>query len=169
MNGLNKRRRKATSASAFDFSTLYTKLPHNKLLMVLNSLIDFCFDGGESKYITVNSYGVRWVKNIKDNILYLNKQPTKDAVDYFLFNSYFTVGSKIFCQIIGIPMGCDPAPLFANLLLYFYESNSMNELKKNGLIKARNLRNIFRFIDDLNSTMMVGSLKVVILIFILRN
>ena len=27
----------------------------------------------------------------------------------------------------------------------------MNELKKNDLIKARNLCNIFRFIDDLNS------------------
>ena len=58
MNGLNKRR-KATSVSTFDFSTLYTKFPHNKLLMILNSLIDFCFDGGECKYITVNNYGAR--------------------------------------------------------------------------------------------------------------
>ena len=33
MDGLYKRR-KATSISTFDFSTLYTKLPHNKLLMV---------------------------------------------------------------------------------------------------------------------------------------
>ena len=60
---------KATSVSTFDFSTLYTKLPHNKLLMVLNSLIDFCFDGGESKYIIVNNYGALWVKNIKDNVM----------------------------------------------------------------------------------------------------
>ena len=58
MNELNKGM-KATSVSTFDFSTLYTKLPHNKLLMVLNSLIDFCFDGGESKYITINNYGAR--------------------------------------------------------------------------------------------------------------
>ena len=58
MNGINKQR-KATSVSTFDFSTLYTKLPYNKLLMVLNSLIDFCFDGGESKYITVNNHGAR--------------------------------------------------------------------------------------------------------------
>ena len=42
MNELNKRR-KATSVSTFDFSTLYTELPHNKVLMVLNSSIDFCF------------------------------------------------------------------------------------------------------------------------------
>ena len=61
-------------ASTFDFSTLYTKLPHNKILMLLNSLIDFCFDGGESKYITVNSYGARWVKNIKDNYVLTNSK-----------------------------------------------------------------------------------------------
>ena len=47
VNGHNKQR-KATSASTFEFSVLYTKLPHNKRLMVLNSLIDFCFDGGEN-------------------------------------------------------------------------------------------------------------------------
>ena len=61
MNELNKRR-KVTSVSTFDFSNLYTELPHNKLLMVLNSQIDFCFDGGECKYIKVNNYGARWVK-----------------------------------------------------------------------------------------------------------
>ena len=61
MNGFNKRT-KATSVSTFAFSTLYAKLPYNKLLMVFNSLINFCFDGGESKYITYNDYGARWVK-----------------------------------------------------------------------------------------------------------
>ena len=80
----------------FDFSTLYTKLPHNKLMMVLNNLIDFCFDAGESKYITVNSYVARWVKNIKNNVICLNKQQIKDAVSYLLCNCYFTVGSKMF-------------------------------------------------------------------------
>ena len=61
------------------------------------------------------------------------------------------VGHKIFCQIIGIPMGSDPAPFFANLFLYYYESKWMNELKKKDLIRARKLCNIFRFIDDLNA------------------
>ena len=79
MNRLSKRR-KATSVSIFDFFTLCTKLTHNKLLMVLSSLIDFCVDGGESKYITVNSYAARWVKNTKDNVICLNKQQIKDAV-----------------------------------------------------------------------------------------
>ena len=39
MNKLNKRR-KAASISTFDFPTLYTKLPHNKFMIVLNSFID---------------------------------------------------------------------------------------------------------------------------------
>ena len=77
MNGLNERR-KANSLSTFDFSTLHTKLPHNKPLMVLNGLIDFCFDGGECKYITVNNYGARWVNNVKDNVICLSKQQIND-------------------------------------------------------------------------------------------
>ena len=97
MNGLNKRR-KATSVSTFDFSSLYAKLPHNN---------DFCFDGA------------RWVNNIKDNAICLNKQQIKDAVAYLLLNCYFTVGPKIFCQIFGIPMGFDPAPF---LPTYSYTS-----------------------------------------------
>ena len=45
----------------------------------------------------------------------------KDAVSYLLFNCDFTVGPNIFSQIIGIPMGSDPAPFYANLFLYFYK------------------------------------------------
>ena len=89
--------------------------------MVLNSLIDFCFDGGESKYITVNNYGARWVKNIKDNVICLNKQQIKDVVAYLLLNCYFTAGPKIFCQIIDIPMESDPA-LFLEFLFQEYLS-----------------------------------------------
>ena len=54
-------------------------------------------------------------------------------------------------RLLVIPMGSDPASFFANLFLYFYEKKWMNDLKKNDLIKARKLCNIFRFIDDLNS------------------
>ena len=48
-------------------------------------------------------------------------------------------------------MGSDPAPFFANLFLYYYESQWMNELKKKDLIRARKLCSIFRFIHDLNA------------------
>lgn len=49
------------------------------------SLIDISFDGGENKNITANSSGVCWAKNIKNNVICLNEQLIKDAVDYLLF------------------------------------------------------------------------------------
>ena len=48
-------------------------------------------------------------------------------------------------------MGSDPAPFIANLFLYVYENRYMNKLKKSDLPRARNLRHVFRFIDDLIS------------------
>lgn len=63
--------RKENSITTFGFTILYTKLPHSKLLMVLNNLIDFCFDAGETKYIIVSTYRARWVKYIKNKVPFL--------------------------------------------------------------------------------------------------
>ena len=69
-------------------------------------------------------------KNIKDNVICLNKQQIKDAVAFLLFNCYFTVGPKIFSQIIGIPMGSDPAPFFAKYCYTFMKVSGWTNLKK---------------------------------------
>ena len=63
-------------------------------------------------------------------------------------NSFFQVRSKIFRQIIGIPMGSGPAPFFANLFLFFYESRWLKPIKNTNYNVARKFGNIFRFIDD---------------------
>ena len=51
------------------------------------------------------------------NVMCLNKQQTKDPVTHLLFNCYFMVGPTMFCHIIGVSMGSDPASFFANLFL----------------------------------------------------
>ena len=51
---------------------------------------DFCFDGRNNNYVTVSSYGVRWVKDIKENQICLSKQQRKDAKRN---NTYVTVSS----------------------------------------------------------------------------
>ena len=144
-------RNKTSSISTFDFSTLYTKIPHDKLINVLNILTDFCFNAGDKKYLKITSYGATWVDEYSDSGTVLCKEEIKEAVAYLVSNSYLTIGSKIFRQIIGIPMGSDPAPFFANLFLYYYENKWINGLKKTDLITARKIKNIFKFIDDLNS------------------
>ena len=96
----------------------------------------------EHKFVTISKYGAHWSKNQTNSKLCFDKQKLKDAIKYLLSNCYFTVGSKIFRQIIGIPMGSDPAPFFANLFLYFYESKWMDSLKKNDLIRARKIYSV---------------------------
>ena len=46
-------------------------------------------------------------------------------------------------------MGSDPAPAFANLFLYHYESTWLDNIKKTNNILARKFGQVFRYIDDL--------------------
>ena len=83
INKLNNRQR-AKSISTFDFSTLYTKIPHDKLLFVLNSLVDFCFKGGMSQFIAIKYSETRWVQDpFKDNVVF-GKLSIKAAVKYLM-------------------------------------------------------------------------------------
>ena len=50
---INKNK-KGNSIRTFDFSTLYTKIPHIVLLNALYEIVDFCFKGGISYGIYVN-------------------------------------------------------------------------------------------------------------------
>ena len=54
-------------------------------------------------------------------------------------------------QVIGIPMGSDPAPFFANLFLAHKEVDWVKAQRKVGTINVRKINNSFRFIDDLLS------------------
>ena len=142
-------RSKGTSISTFDFSTLYTKIPHDKLISVLNSIVDFCFNGGECDFLAINDFGAKWVKDPSSYDQVFDKRRVKGCIKYLLNNCFFTVGNYLFRQQIGIPMGSDPAPFFANLFLYHYERQWLLKLKKKDLAKARKFGNTFRFIDDL--------------------
>ena len=77
------------------------------------------------------------------------KDSIKTALKFLLDNCYFQVGNLIFRQVIGIPMGSDPAPFFANLFLYHYESEWLHTLKNHDYHCARKFNHIFCFIDDL--------------------
>ena len=58
----------ATSVSCFNFSNRYTKILHDKLLKVLNELIDFCIKGGGGEFISVNGYGLIGQKKEGQNL-----------------------------------------------------------------------------------------------------
>ena len=138
----------AKTLSSFDFSTLYTNIPHTKLFNELSEILKFVFKGGRNTNISINRYGTaRWTKRSNKYCYDLDK--ITRAIKYLLDNCHFKFGNKLFRQIVGIPMGSDPAPFFANLFLYQYESRWLNRMKKENNILARKFGRTFRFIDDL--------------------
>ena len=140
-------RKKAKDISTFDFSTLYTKLPHNDLIKVLNSHIDFVFEGGPGKYLGFSDNKVFWKKKAARKST-ISRSQLKALVKHLITRTYFVVGNLIIRQSIGIPMGIDPAPFWANLYLHFYEHEFITGLMSSDKRRARKFINAFRFIDD---------------------
>ena len=90
---------------------------------VLNELVDFCFQGGTHEQLSILGSGAKWVSKNNRSGLRFSRSLLKEALQYLMEHCYFTFGSKLFRQAVGIPMGSDPAPFMANLFLYYYESS----------------------------------------------
>ena len=149
LNRINKKQN-AKSISTFDFSTLYTKLPHDKLIKELSEVIDFVFNAGNKKHIAISNYGkAYWTKTKPKTSVSFTRHSLKIAVKHLVQNCYFTVGNVVLRQAIGIPMGIDPAPFWANLFLYQFEQRYMSDLILTDKVKARHFHSTKRFIDDL--------------------
>ena len=73
-----------------------------------------------------------------------------DALHYLLDNKFIRFGSKLYRQIVGIPMDTNCAPLVADLFLFCYERDFMLSLSDNNqadIIEAFNSTS--RYLDDL--------------------
>ena len=73
-----------------------------------------------------------------------------EALTFLLDNIYIRFGSKLYRQIVGIPMGTNCAPLVADLFFFCYERDfilSLAEDNQSGVIEAFN--STFRYLDDL--------------------
>ena len=142
------KKKNARNVSTHDFSTLYTKIPLLDLKTKLKSVIDKAFKGGQRQHILVNEYNASWYgKSNKVNVY------TKDQIftmlDILIDNLFFQMGNRVYKQVIGIPMGVDPAPFMANLYLYYDESKYMEQLAKTNYSEAKKYNKIQRYIDDL--------------------
>ena len=58
-------------------------------------------------------------------------------------------GSKLYRQIVGIPMGTNCAPLAADLFLFCYERDFMLSLSDNDQIDIIDINFTSRYLDDL--------------------
>ena len=73
-----------------------------------------------------------------------------DALHYLLDNIFIRFGSKLYRQIVGIPVGTNLAPLVADLFLFCYERDFMLSLSDNNqadVVEA--FYSTSRYLDDL--------------------
>ena len=104
-NKINKRKN-AKQISTLDFSTLYTKIPHD----ILYKVVDFVFKGGTRDYIIINRQGCApWSSKKRGHHFVFTKSVLKEAIKFLLHNCFFSIENIIMIQVIGIPMGSDPA------------------------------------------------------------
>ena len=84
-------RNKALSIAAYDFSILYTNIPHNKLKNLMRELIDFCFKGREKHFISVMKFGATWTVIENKLEITFDKAPLKLAINFLLDNFFFLI------------------------------------------------------------------------------
>ena len=138
--------------STFDFSTLYTSIPHDQLKNNLHKFIDRIFTFKEKLFITPNTYTKRayFSCNAKGKVISFSKDSLILCLDYLIDNAYVIYNGHVYRQVIGIPMGTNAAPHMANIYLHSYEYDYIqNLIDKGDEVSLKKLCNIFRFQDDL--------------------
>ena len=144
------RKKQCNNIRTYDFSTLYTSIPHKQLKTQLALVIKQAFEDSKKSFISVYKNDARWTDNPKKTTFSLDCKGMIRLLNWLIDNIYVTFGDKVFRQKIGIPMGTDCAPFLANLFLYSYEYkwiDKQRQLKNYSYINA--FKNCCRYIDDL--------------------
>ena len=129
--------------STYDFSTLYTTLPHNQIKEKLSDLIEQTFNREDSLYLACKEKCAFFTSEQPKRYKLWSCKKIRDALPYLLDNIILRFGSKLYRKIVGIPMGTNCAHSVAGLFLFCYERDFMWSLSGN------NQTNIF---EALNAT-----------------
>ena len=150
LNKIKSRGFRATSLSTYDFSTLYTTLPHNLIKEKLVNLIERTFKREGSSYFACYERQAFFTSEDTKRYKLWSCQNVCEALIYLLDNIYIRFGTKLYRQIVGIPMGTNCAPLVADLFLFCYERDfmtSLSDVKQADIIEA--FKSTCRYLDDL--------------------
>ena len=150
LNELKSRGFLASVLSTYDFSTLYTTLPHNLIKEKLTELIEQTLNREGSHYLACNDKIHCFTSEQPKRYKLWSCQKICDALHYLLDHIFIRFGSKLYRQIVGIIMGTNCAPLAADLFLFCYERDimlSQSDNNQTDIIEAFNFTS--RYLDDL--------------------
>ena len=141
-----------TSIKSFDFSILYTTIPHKRLATIIQN--SFIYKNGNRRYkfLVLGREGPYFVKEQSDSKNKYTEDDIINMLEFLVDNIFVVFGGKVFQQIIGIPMGTNCALLLADIFLYSYEAEFMQSLLSTGKNKLASQFNFtYRYIDDVLS------------------
>ena len=145
---------RVSSIKTFDFSTLYTTLPHDKLKTHLKETIHKAFSHRNygSKCVVLGYNSTYFSNKIQKGKACYSEEQVISMLEFLTDNIFVSFGGTLFQQVVGIPMGTNCAPLLADLFLYSYESEFLQKLVKDKKIhEARAFNFTYRYIDDVLS------------------
>ena len=133
----------------YDFSTLYTALPHPEIKRNLFKIFQTVFNREGKEFINVNLQRAYFSSSGVKNCCSFRVTDMMEILEFILDNIFVKYGRKVFKQIVGIPIGLDSGQDIANLLLYSYESDYVDKTSKQDMVLARKFNLCFRYLDDL--------------------
>ena len=156
MDKSNQNGGRRQNVSTWDFSSLYTNIPHNKLkvkvAMFIRRLFNLVSDTKKSDvFVTCPIKGKKayFSKSRSTVNVSLSAEELIKHVRLIIDNSFIIFSDKIYRQVVGIPMGTNCAPDLANIFLHMYEYDYLKKLVEEGNTRvARLLGQTFRYQDD---------------------
>ena len=121
LNRFKSKNFQASKLSTYDFSTLYTTLPHHLIKDKLIDLFNRTFIQENTQYLACKEECAFFTSDVYNNLNLWSCQKVCDALVYLLDNIFIRFGTKLYRQTIGIPMGTNCDPLVADLFLFCYE------------------------------------------------
>ena len=118
LNKFKSKNFQASKLSTYDFSTLYTTLPHHLIKDKLIDLINRTFIRTNTQYLACNEECVFFTSDVYNNHNLWSCQKVCDVLVYLLDNIFIRFATKLYRQTVGIPMGTNCAPLVADLILF---------------------------------------------------
>ena len=138
-----------THMETYDFSTLYTALPHAEIRKKFSGIFHKVFKREGKRFLNVNMFRTFFSNTQYKNCCTFEVTDLLEILDFILDNIYVKFGDRIFKQVIGIPIGLDSGQDIANLLLFCYESEYVENISKNDFNLTRKFSLCSRYIDDL--------------------
>jgi hypothetical protein len=109
-----------SSIKTFEFSTLYTTLPHDKLKTCLKETLHTAFSHRNygSKFVVLGYNSTYFSNKIQKGKTCYTEEQVISVLEFLINNICVSFGRTLFQQVVSIPMGTNCAPLLVDLFLY---------------------------------------------------